>query len=347
MGKTDVAVFVGRFQPVHRAHLRIMEEALKKEADRLIVVVGSHRSPRTLRNPWTFEERKSMIELSLPLEMDGRVEIVPLRDFLYSDTHWAVGLQNAVRPFTKGKTVKLIGHFKDDSSHYLDWFPQWDLVRTEGTPGVNSRDIRESYFDNTHKAGWELIHQDKLSPPATEFMFEFSRTDRYKELCKEATFLRGYRKMWESSPFPPVFVTTDMVVIKGGHVLLVRRKMNPGKGLLALPGGFVKNDKSILDSALEELKEETNIVYPRQNIVQSIRSTRVFDHPERDRRGRTITHAFCVNLPSEGPLPEVEGGDDAAEALWMPLADLSLNEDKFFSDHFHIIEFFVHQEVSK
>lgn len=340
MGKTDFAVFVGRFQPVHRAHLQIMEDALK-EADRLIIVIGSSTSPRSLKNPWSFDQRAQMIQAALPMELVKRTTIVPLRDFLYSDTHWAVGLQNAVRRITKpNSTIKLFGHFKDDSSRYLEWFPQWQLVSVQGQAGVNSRDIRATYFSNSEP--WETIHRAKLHETTVKALSDFIDDDLYTDLCREAKFLKEYRKKWESAPFPPVFVTTDAVIVKGGHVLLIRRKLNPGKGKLALPGGFVKSDKSVLESALDEVKEETEILFPRDQLKSSIVSKALFDHPERDMRGRVITHAFYIKLSAEGSLPLVNGADDAAEALWMPLAELPLHEENFYSDHFHIIDSFIH-----
>jgi len=348
MGKVDFAVFVGRFQPVHCAHLRVIEDALKN-ADHLILVIGSHRAPRSLKNPWTFDQRVKMINDALPVELVHRITIVSLRDFTYSDTHWAVGLQNVVAQTISSMattkdypSIRLVGHFKDDSSRYLEWFPQWELERVDGMSGINSRDIRVDYFDNTNKTGWELIHDSKLHPETVFAMFEWATTEHYDELVKEAAFLKDYRKRWESAPFPPVFVTTDAIIVKGGHVLLVKRGRNPGKGCLALPGGFVKPNKSIVESALDEVKEETCIVYPRDKLRLSIKAEITFDHPERDMRGRTITHAFYMKLPAEGGLPRVQGGDDANDALWMPLAELPLHEENFYSDHFHIINSFIH-----
>ncbi len=351
MAKADFAILVGRFQPVHRAHLKIMEDALK-EADRLIVVIGSHRAPRSLKNPWSFERRAEMIQDALPMDAVRRTIIAPLRDFTYNDTSWAVGLQNVVNQVVRKVDllpdhpdpvkIKLFGHFKDDSSQYLEWFPQWELVRVEGTPGVNSRDIRETYFNvDRESEDWLEPHLDKLHLKTAVAMATFSRTPEYEELCAEATFIRNYRNSWDRAPFPPVFVTTDVVIVKGGHVLLVTRGQNPGKGRYALPGGFVKSDKSVLESALDEVKEETDILFPRDELRSCVKATKMFDHPERDNRGRTITHAFFIKLPAEGQLPQIKGGDDASDAVWMPLAELPLHEENFYSDHFHIINSFL------
>jgi bifunctional NMN adenylyltransferase/nudix hydrolase len=130
--------------------------------------------------------------------------------------------------------------------------------------------------------------------------------------------------------------------VKSGHVLLVRRKECPGKGLFALPGGYLKTDQWIRDSAICELKEETSIGLLPAVLKERIKESRVFDHPERSLRGRTVTHAYLLDLGS-GELPVVEGADDAQEAFWMPICDLMLHESQFFEDHLHILIHFLHR----
>jgi bifunctional NMN adenylyltransferase/nudix hydrolase len=93
---------------------------------------------------------------------------------------------------------------------------------------------------------------------------------------------------------------------------------------------------------LRELKEETGIALPKDELKKRIVDQRVFDHPNRSLRGRTITHAYCMNL-GFGDLPNVKGNDDADKAWWMSLRDVNRNEEQFFEDHFHIIQHFVHK----
>jgi bifunctional NMN adenylyltransferase/nudix hydrolase len=39
--------------------------------------------------------------------------------------------------------------------------------------------------------------------------------------------------------------------------------------------------------------------------------------------------------------PEVRADDDAASVRWLPIADLAAMEDRFFDDHFHMLDHFI------
>lgn len=126
---------------------------------------------------------------------------------------------------------------------------------------------------------------------------------------------------------------------------MIIRKGHPGKGLYALPGGHVEWDENFLEAALRELSEETKIQLGKVEAVKPIlrralKAEKMFDHPNRAERTRIISMAHFFDL-GEGPLPFVEGGDDASHALWVPVADLHEIEEKIFDDHFDIINYFV------
>lgn len=342
MGKKEYSVFIGRFQPVHSAHVQIIEEALES-TNQIVIVVGSYRAPRSLKNPFSYEERVDMLKDSIAEKYHHRLHFVPARDYLYSMLHWLTGVQNAVSQIVGGASVKMVGHFKDHSSFYLKLFPQWELETMPNYFGANSTDIRECMFE-----GRSLPAEvgDICHPAVIARIMSFQKTEEYENLRKEHEFLKSYKKRWESSPFPPTFVTTDAVVVQAGHVLLVKRGRNPGIGKYALPGGFIGQNESIEDSCIRELKEETKILFSKENLRSCRKGFRVFDHPARDLRGRTITHAYYFHIDRLGPLPHVEGADDADLAVWVPINDLALLEEEFFSDHLHIINYFIRSDAS-
>ena len=70
-----------------------------------------------------------------------------------------------------------------------------------------------------------------------------------------------------SYDFPRPAVAVDVVLLgyrnKKLFVLLVKRGIEPFKGSWALPGGFVREDESLKDAAVRELKEETPLFQER------------------------------------------------------------------------------------
>jgi bifunctional NMN adenylyltransferase/nudix hydrolase len=333
-------VFVLRGQPFHNAHKTLIQTALE-QSDRVIVVLGSYRAPTTIKNPWDFESRRNFINNSLSGQETSRLLIRPLRDFLYSDTTWITSLQNTVASMVGEGDVSLIGHFKDDSSYYLNFFPQWKLLPQPAVFAYGERIdgtlIRERLLGETDK--WDHMVPVRV---ANE-LDDFKKTDTFKRLQDEYYYIKSYKKIWEVAPFPPTFVTTDAVVVQAGHILLVTRKVEPGKGRYALPGGFLNQDEFISHCAIRELREETKIAVPFPVLERCIKDQHVFDHPKRSLRGRSITHAYLFVLDGDKPLPVVRGDDDAASAQWVPINDLALLEENFFEDHLAIIQYFVNK----
>ncbi len=331
------AIVVGRFQPFHLAHRKLLDLAYT-QAEQVILALGSHRVAPTIKNPWTTAQREQMIRDCLTPTEDRRTHFVAVRDYLYNDNLWSADLQAKVRALTGDDDgVALVGHHKDYSTYYLEAFPQWTLVEYTQRVALNATEIREGYFRG--QADW----QKKVAPSTCKFLQEFARTPQYAELVEEQKFVDQYKQDWAAAPYPPTFVTVDAVVFKSGHVLAVRRRGFPGKGLFALPGGFVRQNETLERSAIRELREETGLIIPAPELKKYIQGIGVFDHPDRSLRGRTITHGFYFNLGSVGDLPAVKGGDDADRAWWMPLNDVYLNEDQFFEDHVSIITHFVNK----
>lgn len=60
--------------------------------------------------------------------------------------------------------------------------------------------------------------------------------------------MQTYSQGWEGAPYPPTFVTVDAVAVHSGHLLMVARGSQPGKGLWALPGGFVHGNERLMDA---------------------------------------------------------------------------------------------------
>lgn len=97
------------------------------------------------------------------------------------------------------------------------------------------------------------------------------------------------------------------------HVLLIKRRWDPFAGCWALPGGHVDTGEDTEDAARRELAEETGLT------AGSLTACGVYAEPGRDPRGRYVTFACTARLTH---LPRPTAADGAAEAAWIPLADL-------------------------
>jgi len=339
--KYDALVLIGRFQPFHNAHLEIVKRATAL-TDHLIIVTGSAAQPRTYKNPFTSQEREQMIRdatrgLSLNITVGANV------DTMYNDNAWAVRVQKIVNDAvynSKGPgnyKIGVIGHKKDDSSFYLDMFPQWGFENVEEIEPLSAVNIRDLYFTWTFNSNFIK----NVVPNSTyDFLMNFRKTEEFAQIIREREFVETYKKQYASLPYPPIFSTADAVVIQSGHILMIRRRAEPGKGLWALPGGYVNanTDKSVEDAAIRELREETGIKVPAPVLRGSIVRSRVFDAIDRSPRGRIITHAFYIQLP-DGDLPKVKGSDDADKARWVPIAEV--RSEECFEDHYEILQHFL------
>ncbi len=331
----DYLVFIGRFQPFHIAHLRVIREALA-QAREVVVLIGSSRQPRSLRNPFTLDERMAMIRASLEPSEQSRVHLQPLEDCLYNDDVWVKNVQEAVQAVVSrfrgdsAPRIGLIGHPKDESSYYLKLFPQWASVPVENYQSISATPLREAYLMG------DMPRRELFPDGAWSCLEDFRRTAAWVELQQEAQFIARYKSGWANAPYEPVFVTVDALVIQAGHLLLVERKARPGQGLWALPGGFVDPKETLFNACIRELREETRLKVPEPVLRGALRGQQVFDDPYRSARGRTITHAYHFDLkPVEPGLPKVKGGDDAKAAFWVPLSEVQ--PEKMFEDHYHII----------
>jgi bifunctional NMN adenylyltransferase/nudix hydrolase len=173
------------------------------------------------------------------------------------------------------------------------------------------------------------------TPEATQlFLDKFLVSSEFTTLKAEYEFIKKYRKSWEAAPYPPTFVTVDTCVIQSGHVLLVTRGEQPGKGLLALPGGFVEQNEKLVDAAVRELKEETSIQLSDAQLYGSICDKEIFDHPNRSLRGRTITTCFLLKLRDGFALPKLKGQKGEVQKVkFYPIAEVQDKPWLWFEDH--------------
>jgi len=327
-------VFIGRFQPFHTGHLHIIKQALQA-CEQVIIVVGSHGAARSLRNPFVSSERIAMMKQCF-LETDQkRLHFVEVHDHLYQPELWQGEIKQKVGTLVnKQAEIKLIlpqGCKSNAKKSQL--FPDWPVLLLSKEEGPAAHALRDTFLRDA-----ATITGHKQLPPAVQnWLQAFAQTPIYRNLALERHLIDEYKQSWAAAPYPPIFVTADTLVVQANHVLLIRRAQAPGKGLLALPGGFLDQQETLESCALRELKEETNFPLSEEALLKCFMAAKVFDAPCRSVRGRTITHVHYFYLGENKQLPVCEAADDASQVFWMPLAQLEKFESEFFEDHYHII----------
>jgi len=337
----DTAIYIGRFEPVHNGHMALLQRALDS-ARQAIVIMGSAWQVRSPKNPFTWPEREAMLRAALPAADSARLLVLPVRDY-YNEAVWVQAVRRAVAMHTKaGARIGLVGHFKDATSSYLGAFPGWELIHVARQGSIDATSIRDAYFGATPATALTALAPlaDQIPASTLDALQAFAQQDDYPVLQEEWRMLRSYRQAWASAPYPPVFVTVDAVLRCQDQVLLIRRAHAPGKGQLAVPGGFIEQRETVWQSCLRELAEETHCDLPEAAMRTALQEVAVFDHPDRSQRGRTITHAHYFDLGT-APFPAVQADDDAAQVLWTPIAQLAALEESFFEDHFHMLDHFL------
>lgn len=131
--------------------------------------------------------------------------------------------------------------------------------------------------------------------------------------------------------YPMASITADVAVLKEtptvDKVLLIKRKNEPYKDCWAFPGGFMEMSESLADCASRELKEETGIFVPADNLY----FVTMLDGVDRDPRGRTLSASFACFVSAD---TEAVASDDAKEAKWFPIDQLP----ELAFDHAKVIE---------
>ena len=348
--KFNFLVFIGRMQPPTEAHKAVIQIAAE-QSEKVIVVLGSANSPRTLRNPFTFEERREMVLSCFEPAVRAQLIVVPHNDYTYNDTLWCVKLQEIVRTtILKNITgnspnvtlhgindvkVGLIGHAKDSTSYYLRLFPNWASVNVLSQGDINATQVRNAYFEG----GVEAVDAAVLPKAIINHLRAFETLPDYAKLVEERSFVIKYKKSWAAAPYPVTLMCVDAVVVQSGQVLMVKRRAAPGKGMWALPGGYIDQSETLMESMLRELREETGLKVPEPVLRGSIVCEKTFDDPHRSPRGRVITTAFLIHLTPDVRMPKIRKQDAEGEVSnveWVPLA--ALDPMMIFEDHYHIIQ---------
>jgi 8-oxo-dGTP diphosphatase len=142
--------------------------------------------------------------------------------------------------------------------------------------------------------------------------------------------------MTQAPSAPAAFpVTVDIVAltVRGGElcVLLITRLIEPFRGRLALPGGFVLPGEDLVEAAIRELGEETGV----ERLPGHLEQLASYGPKGRDPRGDVLTVAHLLLAPD---FPVLSAGSDAEQAAWYPVEQVTSGHLELAFDHGRILE---------
>jgi len=160
------ALFIGRFQPFHIAHLSDIKLALN-ECDKVIIAVGSSQESGIKLNPFSYEEREKMIENTLRSEKILNYDIVPVPD-INNDKTWVDHVKKIIPRFD-------LVYTGNDFTEKL--FNEKDIKvrKIELIPHINATEIRKRIL---HGHDWK----DLVPKEVSEYIMKIKGVDRVKSI---------------------------------------------------------------------------------------------------------------------------------------------------------------------
>ena len=130
-----------------------------------------------------------------------------------------------------------------------------------------------------------------------------------------------------AGPAPRPEVCVGAIAVDSGRLLLIRRGRGAAQGRWSVPGGRVEHGETLAEAVVREVSEETGVEAVCDGLVGWVE---IFDGPD-----HYVVLDFAVTVLSAS---EPVAGDDAAQAAWVPLeevTDLALTDGlaEFLHDH--------------
>ncbi len=113
-----------------------------------------------------------------------------------------------------------------------------------------------------------------------------------------------------------------VLIFRRGRLLLVRRAHEPYPGKWTIPAGFMEWGESPEETAIRELKEETNLDIEIGDLFH------VYSGSDDPRTRAVLILYFARNADGD-----LVAGDDAADARWFAQNDLPSDEEIAFESH--------------
>ena len=156
-------LIVGRFQCFHQGHEFMVRTALEL-CEHVYLYIGSSQVSRTEKNPFSYDERKQMIEMVFRKEVDsGRLHIMPLPDQGIGDNpRWGKFILDTVsKDFGITPSLYISGCEKERQSWFTEevapYMDELRLARNSICDGVSATECRKCLRNDEGIERWAQL----------------------------------------------------------------------------------------------------------------------------------------------------------------------------------------------
>ena len=131
----------------------------------------------------------------------------------------------------------------------------------------------------------------------------FTKTSERSFRCEDC----GFEFFVNASAAVACFIENEK-----GELLVVRRRRDPARGTLDLPGGFCDPDETLEESVRREVREETNLEVDTMEFLFSLPNRYHYS-------GLDIPTMDCFFRCRVKNIDQLRAADDAADGCWIPI----------------------------
>ncbi|MES2155248.1 MAG: adenylyltransferase/cytidyltransferase family protein [bacterium] len=156
---------VGRFQPLHIGHVHLIQQA-REQCGTVVIAVGSTNAKPNARNPFSFEERKAMLQAVFP-----GVPVFAVPD-IHDREAWVAHLLAIT-----GAVDRVYGN--DDNSQSLFEAAHVDVAR----PGLERRDEWEGTAIRRLMAEDDPAWRKHVPPAVAALLLDWHAPERIRAMA--------------------------------------------------------------------------------------------------------------------------------------------------------------------
>lgn len=161
---------MGRFQPLHKGHVALIQRALE-DCPELLVGVGSSTARPSLRNPFTAAERRAMLTACFPQDVaSGRLRVIEIPD-IHDPPRWVAHVLGITGPLDRvyGNDEDTLGLFETANLRVI-------------RPGLLDRDKYEAKLIRAQLAEDDLAWRKSVPAPIVALLQQWDAGRRLRSL---------------------------------------------------------------------------------------------------------------------------------------------------------------------